>query len=250
LTDGDVAHFRREGYLLFHQPVFLPAELGALYQILQEQLDSKGDQLSDELDTPHFREPRLLDFLLSDRVLDLVEPIIGPDIALWSSHFIVKDAYVGRATPWHEDSAFWKSRLSEYSSIVTVWLALDPVWSGNGCMQVVAGSHLEGGFSDYAAVDGATNTFTREISNELDASRMVKFELSPGEASLHDGRIIHGAGPNTSAVRRAGFTMRYISTAAHIIPEANPGHKVWLARGHDRAGNVYENVRTEAPSTE
>jgi len=55
----------------------------------------KGSLLSDELDTPHFRDPRLLEFLLSDEALDIVQPIIGPNIGLWSSHFISKDPYTG-----------------------------------------------------------------------------------------------------------------------------------------------------------
>lgn len=41
----------------------------------------------------------MLKFLLSERVLNLVERLIGPDIALWSSHFIAMEPYIGRRTP-------------------------------------------------------------------------------------------------------------------------------------------------------
>lgn len=242
LAAVDVEYFHRDGYHLFHHQVFSPPQLGALYGILQDQLAAKGGKLSDELDVPHFEDPRLLEFLLSDAVLDIVEPILGPDIFLWSSHFLVKDPHIGRATPWHEDSAFWNGRLDDYSKIVTVWLALDPVWTGNGCMGVVRGSHVSGGFSDYQRTDPATNSFDREIASEIKDDDVVWFELAPGEASLHDGRIIHGAGPNTSGVRRAGYTMRYIAADVKVVPEANAGHKIWLARGADRAGNTYENA--------
>src|SRR6202043_4291287 len=84
----------------------------------------KAHLRSDEFDTPHFDDERLLEFLLSPKVLDLVEPILGPDIVLWSSHFINKAPRVGRSTPWHEDSAYWKGRLDRYDRIVTIWLAL------------------------------------------------------------------------------------------------------------------------------
>ena len=125
LTDEDVEFFRTNGYLLPGQQLFSPEKLDALEAIFNEHLADKGDKLSDELDTPHFRDPRLLDFLLSDEVLDPVEPLVGPDIALWSSHFISKDPYTGRATPWHEDSAFWNGGSARYDRIVTVWLALE-----------------------------------------------------------------------------------------------------------------------------
>jgi ectoine hydroxylase-related dioxygenase (phytanoyl-CoA dioxygenase family) len=182
----------------------------------------------------------LLEFLLSDEVADLVEPIVGPNIALWSSHFICKDPFTGRATPWHEDSAYWEGRFSGYDNIVTVWLALDRSTRENGCMRVIPGSHT-GGFSQYEPVDRAQNTFGSRIK-DVDEDHAVYFELEPGECSLHDARIIHGATANTSPLRRCGYTMRYIPTSLKVIPEKNPGWKMWLLRGTDLAGNTYENA--------
>jgi hypothetical protein len=242
LTDHDVADFRSNGYLLPHRQLFPPEKLDALEGIFDEHLSDKGSKLSDELDTPHFRDPRLLDYLLSDEVLDLVEPLVGPDIALWTSHFISKDPFTGRSTPWHEDSAFWNGRLSAYDHIVTVWLALGPSNRTNGCMRVVPGSHLEGGFHDnYVATDMSVQTFHAEIP-DVDESQAVDFELERGEFSMHDGRIVHGAKPNTSPIRRTGYTMRYFPASVRVLPvEQNAGWKIWLARGKDTAGNTYVN---------
>ncbi|WP_274362037.1 phytanoyl-CoA dioxygenase family protein [Paenibacillus thermotolerans] len=239
LTNEDIAFYRENGYLLYHKPLFPKNMFEELQQIFEEQLAAKGSKLSDELDTPHFRENRLLKFLLSDHVLDLVEPLIGPNIALWSSHFISKDPYKGRATPWHEDSAYWKNRLGKYDNIVTVWLAIDRSTKENGCMRVIPGTH-HNGFSEYVPVDSSTNTFGSQIT-QADESKAVYFELEPGECSLHDGRIIHGAAPNMSPYRRCGYTMRYFSTDTYVNPDKNKGHNIWLARGKDLAGNRYAN---------
>lgn len=242
LTQEDVAFYRQNGYLLPGQQVFAPDDFARLTAIFEEHLAEKGAKLSDELDTPHFRDPRLLDFLLSDQVLDLVAPLIGPNIALWSSHFISKEPFQGRATPWHEDSAYWEGRLSDYAHIVTVWLAIDRATKENGCMRVIPGTQT-GGFSEYEAVDKAHNTFATEIRHDqVDESKAVYFELAPDECSLHDGRIIHGARENTSPHRRCGYTMRYFPTSVKVIPERNQGHRIWLARGVDLAGNTYENA--------
>ncbi|MFD0716643.1 phytanoyl-CoA dioxygenase family protein [Paenibacillus sp. GCM10027626] len=240
LSQEEVAYYKENGYLLHHKQLFSPEKMQTLTDIFEEQLALKGNKLSDELDTPHFRDERLLDFLLSDEVLDLVEPIIGPNIGLWSSHFICKDPHVGRSTPWHEDSAYWKGRLSSFDKIVTVWLAIDRSWKENGCMRVIPGTH-NNGFSDYENVDARMNLFATQIKN-VDESRAVYFELERGECSLHDSRIIHGATANTSPYRRCGYTMRYFSTEARVIPEKNPGFKVWLARGKDFAGSPFVNV--------
>ena len=240
LTPDDVAFYRDNGYFLYHRQVFSPEKLERLRRIFEEHLANRGARLSDELDTPHFEDARLLEFLLSDEVADLVEPIVGPHIALWSSHFICKDPYTGRATPWHEDSAYWQGRFDRYENIVTVWLALDRSTRENGCMRVIPGTHTNG-FSEYEHVDQSTHTFGSQI-REVDASKAVDFELEPGEASLHDARIVHGATANTSPMRRCGYTMRYLPTSLKLVPERNRGWKMWLLRGEDLAGNTYENV--------
>ena len=244
LTDQDVEFFRTNGYLLPQQQLFAPEKLERLEEIFNKHLGDKGDKLSDELDTPHFRDPELLDFLLSDEVLDVIEPLVGPDIALWSSHFISKDPFTGRATPWHEDSSYWEGRFDSYDRIVTVWLALEnPSTRENGCMRVIPGRHLAGGFSEnYVATDMSVQTFHAEIA-DVDEDKAVDFELQRGEFSLHDGRIVHGAKPNTSPIRRTGYTMRYFPSSVKMQPiEANEGWKIWLARGRDLAGNTYANA--------
>lgn len=241
LNKIDVASYRKNGYLLPQQQLFSPARLAELTAIFEEHLANKGAKLSDELDVPHFQDARLLDFLLSDEALDVVEPVLGPNIGLWSSHFISKDPYTGRATPWHEDSAYWEGRVNFYSKIVTIWLAIDPASRENGCMRVIPGTH-DNGFSAYEnLVNPDGYTFSTQIK-EVDESKAVYFELKPGEFSMHDARLIHGAEANNSPYRRCGYTMRYFSTETKVFPEMNPGFKIWLARGKDLAGNKYENA--------
>ena len=78
---------------------------------------AQSKKRGDEFDTPHFEDRRLLDYLLAPEVLDLVECIIGPDILLWSSHFICKDHGLGeqrrgmktRPTGWEGLTAMTRS---------------------------------------------------------------------------------------------------------------------------------------------
>ena len=75
---------------------------------------------------------------------------------------------------------------------------------------------------------------------QRDPSKAVAIELEPNQCSLHDGRIIHGSEPNTSSIRRCGYTMRYISTRVRENHEqVGQWHHLYLARGKDHAGNVY-----------
>src|SRR5690606_8924302 len=154
---------------------------------------------------------------------------------------ICKEPYIGKQTPWHEDSAYWEGRLDRYDKIVTIWLAIDRSTKENGCMRVIPGTHTDG-FSEYQQVETGENIFDTEIKKKVDDADAVYFELERGQCSLHDSRIIHGAQANKSPHRRCGYTMRYFSTEAKVIPEKNPNYKIWLARGKDIAGSSFVNV--------
>ena len=243
LSPEEVGHYRREGYLIHHRPVFSPDRFEALKDYFEGILaDLPASERPEAMDVPHFMHPKLLEWAMDEAVLSLVEPIVGPDIALFSSHFICKPQGNGKRVPWHEDSAYWKGRI-EPMEVCTVWLAIDPSTKVNGCMMVLPRTHVEGqkGFSDYDAVDSAKNVFASEIkAAQRDDSKRVYVELQANECSLHDARIMHGSEPNTSNIRRCGWTMRFTSTKAKFNEEKFDGtHVVYLAKGVDHAGNQY-----------
>lgn len=238
LSAEEVAFYRTHGYLLPKRPLLSAQKQKQLEEIFEEHMQEKGSKRSDELDTPHFTDPRLLDFLLDEQVLDVVESILGPNIGLFSSHFISKEPGNGRRTPWHEDSAYWEGKFDELDKIVTIWLAIDPTSLENGCMGVVPGTQ-NNGFSEYEPVPDPNNsTFTTEIKKGTFAMEdVVWFELNRGEYSLHDARIIHGANANTSDKRRCGYTMRYFSLDMKFQQAEAPSHKLFHARGENVANN-------------
>ncbi|MEJ3745759.1 phytanoyl-CoA dioxygenase family protein [Actinomycetes bacterium KLBMP 9797] len=242
LTEAQVTQFKTEGYVLYRQPVLPAPAFTRLKGIFEEHLASASRGDSGELDMPHQRDPRLLEFLLADELLDLVEPIIGPDIGLFASAFLSKEPRSGRATPWHEDSYFWQDRFDRMDRIATVWLALDTVDRENGCMRVLPGTHLDPG-SEYEFADLDENSFDRVVKGDVDESKAVYFELDANQCSLHDARIIHGADPNRSDRRRAGYTIRYFSQELRFNPDhpKNTGHRLWHARGQNPAANPVEN---------
>ena len=238
---AQIEQYARDGYTLFQQPVYAPDKFARLSAIFEENLARFG---AENLDMIHFRDERLLEFLLCDEILDIVEPLVGPNIGLWSSGFISKEAFKGAATPWHEDSAYWKGLISTMENICTVWLALDVVDRENGAMQVIPGTHSNG-FSQYEATENvALGIFGQQIkADQVNESRAVVFELQPGQCSLHEARIIHGAEANTSPRRRAGYTIRFFPTSSKVLLDnISWEHKLWLARGRDLAGNSYVNA--------
>lgn len=240
LSPEQVASYQSEGYLIYREPVFSPQKFAGLKACFEDILANLPDGFSPEaMDVPHFAFPQLYEWLFAGEVLDLVAPILGEDIALFSSHFISKPGYTGKRVPWHEDSAYWRDYMQPME-VVTVWLAIDPSTRENGCMMVIPRTQANG-YSDYEPVDKTANVFDSEIVRpQRDMSRAVAIELQPNQASLHDGKLQHGSEANASPQRRCGYTMRYISTRTRVN-EAKIGgfQKIFLARGVDRAGNVY-----------
>jgi chlorinating enzyme len=240
LTSDEVKFFRREGYLIPARPLFPQPKFDALRQHFEEKVARLPADVSPEaMDVPHFADPKLFEWLLADEVLNLIEPLIGGDIALFSSHFIAKPAGTGRRVPWHEDSAYWRKIINPHD-VVTVWLAIDPSTRANGCMKVIPRTH-SGGFSEYEDVDHATHVFGAQIKpHQLDESKAVYLELRPNQCSLHHAKLMHASDPNTGDVRRCGYTMRYMSTRVKLNTDfCGEWHQIYLARGRDHAGNRY-----------
>jgi len=239
LSPDEINDFRKKGYLIYDRPVLPQAKFDALKKHFEKLLaDLPADIRPESMDVPHFLDPELFQWLFADEVLDLIEPILGPDIALFSSHFICKPRGDGRRVPWHSDAYYWTGMLDPME-VVTVWLAIDPATPANGCMYVFPESH-DGKRRDYVDVDPIANVFPTEIRQDLlDESRAVPCILHSNQASLHDGRLLHGSPPNTSDLRRCGYTMRYMKSSTRFNPEFSEGHAVFLARGKDYCVNQF-----------
>ncbi len=206
-------------------------------------------ELYPQMDIMHHRGKAAFDFLRNERLMDLVDAFVGPEIICSPIQHLraklpsgIADRNVGdtHIAPWHQDAGVtWEEADPHF--ILTVWVPLVDATPENGCMRVIPGTH-DNGFSEYRPVDMTDQTFHAEII-EVEEDRAVYFEFERGQCSLHDGRIVHGAEANTSPVRRTGYTMRYFPASVKVLPvEQNAGWKIWLARGEDRAGNSYVNV--------
>ena len=239
LTAEETARYKTEGFLVYRRPVLAEPRFRALKNHFERKLAALATgQRGEHMDVPHFLDTALFEWLFDDEVLDLVEDILGPDIDLFSSHFISKAAGEGLRVPWHEDSAYWRDMLAPME-VVTVWLALDSSDEGNGCMYVIPRTH-DNGFSEYYNVDPNKNLFMTEIrKGQFDEKKAVPIVLAENEASLHHAKLIHGSPANTSTRRRTGYTMRYIASSTRLTPENLARHQLYHARGKDYGINRY-----------
>jgi phytanoyl-CoA hydroxylase len=221
--------YDEEGYLVF--PQVLDPELIRLASEHVEWLQRQNPDLRPE-QLHHWLmwdDPFWLRLVSDSRLLDLVEGIIGPDIALFASHYICKPGGDGLPVLWHQDGSYWPLEPME---VVTAWLAVDDSTMENGCMRVLPGSH-RGPRLEHRQHDEAAVLHTRIDPDAIDESRVVDVEVPAGGISLHHPWLVHGSNPNHSPKRRCGLTIRYIPTSTRITKE---DWKTFLLRGRPVPG--------------
>lgn len=239
VTDADRKEVRtlfdRDGYVIFRDVIdqALINEVNGHVEWLQERHpDVRPEQLGHLLMTD---DPFWVRLIGDDRLLRIAETFVGPDIALFASHYISKPPYSGQAVLWHQDAAFWPLEPME---VVTLWLAVDHSNRQNGCVRLVPGTH-RGDIAGMRKNDEVANVLGQEIAIDVDESDAVDVVLTPGDVEVHHPNIVHGSAANTSPHRRCGLTIRYIPTSTKIVAEEQPWPSAFHLRG-DPGVNSYQ----------
>lgn len=165
-------------------------------------------------------------------MLDVVEDLLGPDIALWASVLFIKEPQSSQFVTWHQDATYMGMASNDF---VTPWIALSPSNVDTGCMAMIPGSHLQN-IKPHDDTYGEDNILTRgQVVRDVDESSAVDLILKPGQMSLHHAQTVHGSKPNTSQQRRVGFALQSFmpSNVRQTI-----GQNFWLpARGLPPVGD-------------
>ena len=169
-------------------------------------------------------------------LLDAVESILGPDILLWDSSYVIKEPGSAGFISWHQDLTYWGLSPESDDGLVSAWVALTPAKRENGCMQFVDSSHKDGEFAHEDTYDDR-NLLHRgqSIQRRFDEREITYIELAPGQASLHHGWAVHSSTPNTSMQRRVGLTFNFVVPSVRQL--VGDVESATLVRGRDDYGH-------------
>ena len=180
-------------------------------------------------------------------IVDLAESVLGPDVILWGCHVFCKPAGEGFETPWHQDGHYWPIRPL---ATCTVWVAIEHSDRDNGCLRVIPGSHAAQVLHPHLHEDRQDLTLNQRMADgSFNESEARDLELAPGQMSMHDVYMIHGAAANHSARRRTGVALRYMPGNSLFdrslrpvdgqsgVPVSFATRPLWLLRGEDRTGH-------------
>lgn len=184
-------------------------------------------------------DPFWLRLVSDDRLLDIAAQFIGPDIALFASHYICKPPHTGKRVAWHQDGSYWPLEPME---VVTLWLAVSDSTPENGCMRVIPNTQNARLLRRNEMVEDKESVLGNGIArDQIDEAAAVDLVLNAGDVSIHNPAIIHGSNANESALWRKGLTIRYIPTTTKIT---NPDHQPPFMMRGDRSQSANEYLPT------
>ena len=229
LTEQQIEQYRDEGFI---SPVRVVSEAEALS--IKSQLEDMEAQFPEEVNAESRNNLHLsfefLDELAHNHIIvDAMEDLIGPDIALWASVMFIKEPSSKHYVSWHQDATYMGM---DDVNFPTPWIALSPSNLETGCMTMISGSHRQE-IREHEDTFAEHNILTRgQVIAEVDESKGVDLILEPGEMSIHHGAIIHGSKPNKSKQRRIGFSLQ-----SYMPPDIAQvvGRNIWThVRGKKR----------------
>ncbi len=256
LSPAEADHYRTRGYVI---PSFrLDSErVQRMVQALDELIARNPGVRPEKLVSAHVEggpqgneegvrgSRQFLDLAMDPAIVELVSGVVGEDVVLWGCHVFCKPAGDGFETPWHQDGHYWPIRPL---ANCTVWLALETSTRENGCLRVIPGSHQGSQLHDHLHEDRDDLTLNQRLAPQtFDENTAVDLELQPGQMSLHDVYMIHGAAANRSTQRRTGVALRYMPSTSVFernlrpadgksgVPVSFSNRPIWLLRGVDRS---------------
>lgn len=206
LDDGHLEELREEYDLIFAEA----RETQKLRNLsATDGLPTEGDE-EEMLQIMQMCERSLLfrQLLFNDRILDIAEDLIGPNLQLFHDQALYKPAHRGGPIFWHQDNAYWKCIPA---NLVSCWLTLDDVDAANGAMHLLPGSHLQPLTHERADV-------LLDSGSQIDQSRAVVVELPAGGVMFHHCQTAHHTPPNTTDRQRRAFAVHFMAPGTRSAP--------------------------------
>jgi ectoine hydroxylase-related dioxygenase (phytanoyl-CoA dioxygenase family) len=132
---------------------------------------------------------------------------------LWDKTFAKPPAAAGtRQTVWHQDLP---QVPVDRRGFLTIWVAVDDVPEESGALRFVPRSKWLGPLGRFDLV-GAEPDLEDILTDEdrMMVGKPVTVPLRAGEATVHDGLTLHGAGENLSTRPRVGWTLSFVPAAS------------------------------------
>jgi ectoine hydroxylase-related dioxygenase (phytanoyl-CoA dioxygenase family) len=198
-------------------------------------------ELYPEMDIMHHRGKAAFDFLRNERLLDLIEPLVGPEITCSPIQHIrpklpaaLSPELQGKGdthvAPWHQDAGVtWADADPHF--ILTVWIPLVDATPENGCMEILPGLVGMGLLPHHTDVKAGTTI----VPEQMPVTEPVSLPVRKGGVILMHKEIPHRSTPNRTDTVRWSIDLRYQKTGT---PTGRPFHPEFVVRSRSNPDSV------------
>jgi ectoine hydroxylase-related dioxygenase (phytanoyl-CoA dioxygenase family) len=232
LSADQIAAFRLNGFLVVENAT-TPEELAEM-RVVYDRLFVKRlgwetgdlfdmvspDNLEEGLTLPQMLwpsryEPYFCDTLIRRNAYAIAQQILGPAAENMNEHAILKPAFKGAATPWHQDESF-NTQGSGYLESIAIWMPLQDVSEANGCLWYVPKSNL-GPLHPHHSPNDDPRIHGLETTPP-DLSLAVPVCMPAGAVVIHHSMTLHSAGVNSGPEPRRAYALGFgVKTERNLL---------------------------------
>ncbi|MFQ5468567.1 MAG: phytanoyl-CoA dioxygenase family protein, partial [Kiloniellaceae bacterium] len=216
ITREEIETFRADGIVCL-RGLFAPAWIERLRRAAEAGLATPGE-LSAELAAARKDRGRFFHdtfvwrhnvdcraFVFESPAARIAAALMGSRrVNIFFDQWLIKEPGTPTRTPWHQDLPYWPINGWQ---VATLWLALDEVGADSGAVEYLRGSHRWGRRYRPVAFSGQPQ-YTEPLPPmpNIEARReildILRFDLAPGDCTVHHALLLHGAPGNQRLDRR------------------------------------------------
>lgn len=223
VSDVEKAYFREYGYVHL-RGLLTEIEVAAIEvdydRFLRREIDVPGKDFCDmagdygrepddysivNVMLPRRYFPDWQDNIYERRAASVAQQLCGDGMRLDYDQLLAKQPYRDDAIfAWHQDMAYWPD--TPDTRTATTWLGIDNSTVENGCMRFVAATNRENALRPHVAQFGDRGESHALGTDLLGTDDVRTVPISRGDVTVHNERVMHGSGGNTTD----GFRRAYI----------------------------------------
>ena len=200
-------------------------EVAARTDLPEQILQGKGREVHIHLQTPEpMSGPEAVPFLRkvqwpsllhpafeeirnSPKFPVLLEPLIGRTLKQYINQINFKMPGGEIHFPWHQDIRPTPAFRDQVNNYVQTIIVVDEATVASGCLYIVPESHKLGNLKVKRYADG-------KIEEQVDVTKAVPMEGSPGDVVMFRSYSVHGSKPNTTDQPRRSYINGFVRASA------------------------------------
>lgn len=252
LKESELNYYKQNGFIGINRQLFDTKKYNQLKANVSTLVQKNfADDESGTLTAIHMNESHFLKWAASPEILDQVEQLIGPNIALWAITLFLKRAHSSKFVDWHCDSKVLQAyKAFESLDHVAMLISMSPNGLEQGCVRYIPGTHLNKQERQFKSVPYEGSLFggviysleEHEYTDQI--HQAIPVELKEGEFSFHDIHSVHASEANASDADRILLNFKYFPS--DIIPRPDKlaeklgtHQECYLLRGKDLSGRGF-----------